>query len=493
MAITKIRSDADAVENVRRIQEEKQREERFNAIQTEVHLSYKKNIGIDLTWQDLEDKEDCEELAAEIEKQKEACKAIIDSKDTLIKQFMEQLKQKDDEYVKALKKQGEDIEKLIEAMRKQFFEMRLQYARELNEIEGAFRKEREEILEQNDAEIKALFDEHKRLEEHYLMERQQNEEDYAQQLEDLRSREANDQAEQKIKLETEMQILEKCMEDMKAVYKLNEEKLDFNLRVLGEREKVNSQAMTTLKKKVQRQKENYRIITKRYYKENQEFKKTNAELTQEYKRITRQFKELQLKFKKFEKSDESRFNEIWSMNEQEVRALINKIIQADRVIHVQQLGIPWTPPSDALFGFTEGGQGGSQLNPNTSVVDSSKHGLSKSEFIDDQSVGSAAQGYECKVSIKKIKNVFKKLIEEVPFLIDDKVLQECEGKNKKEQFTLKIDGIRKSLDIDNMEDVELLVQTFYDFSARHKAEVTMEGMHSRAEGEAPEEDKAAPA
>ena len=172
MAITKIRSDADAVENVRRIQEEKQREERFNAIQTEVHLSYKKNIGIDLTWQDLEDKEDCEELAAEIEKQKEACKAIIDSKDTLIKQFMEQLKQKDDEYVKALKKQGEDIEKLIEAMRKQFFEMRLQYARELNEIEGAFRKEREEILEQNDAEIKALFDEHKRLEEHYLMERQ---------------------------------------------------------------------------------------------------------------------------------------------------------------------------------------------------------------------------------------------------------------------------------------------------------------------------------
>ena len=287
-----------------------------------------------------------------------------------------------------------------------------------------------------------------------------------------------------------MQILEKCMEDMKAVYKLNEEKLDFNLRVLGEREKVNSQAMTTLKKKVQRQKENYRIITKRYYKENQEFKKTNAELTQEYKRITRQFKELQLKFKKFEKSDESRFNEIWSMNEQEVRALINKIIQADRVIHVQQLGIPWTPPSDALFGFTEGGQGGSQLNPNTSVVDSSKHGLSKSEFIDDQSVGSAAQGYECKVSIKKIKNVFKKLIEEVPFLIDDKVLQECEGKSKKEQFTLKIDGIRKSLDIDNMEDVELLVQTFYDFSARHKAEVTMEGMHSRAEGEAPEEEKA---
>lgn len=30
------------------------------------------------------------------------------------------------------------------------------------------------------------------------------------------------------------------MEDMKAVYKLNEEKLEFNLKVLQEREKVNT-------------------------------------------------------------------------------------------------------------------------------------------------------------------------------------------------------------------------------------------------------------
>ena len=35
-----------------------------------------------------------------------------------------------------------------------------------------------------------------------------------------------------------MQILEKCMEDMKAVYKLNHEKLSFNFDVLSERELV---------------------------------------------------------------------------------------------------------------------------------------------------------------------------------------------------------------------------------------------------------------
>ena len=40
-------------------------------------------------------------------------------------------------------------------------------------------------------------------------------------LEDLKTTHANDQADQKIKLEKEMQVLQKCMEDMKAVFRLN--------------------------------------------------------------------------------------------------------------------------------------------------------------------------------------------------------------------------------------------------------------------------------
>ncbi len=35
---------------------------RANAIQTEVITSHKKNVEIDWTWQELEEKEDCEEL-----------------------------------------------------------------------------------------------------------------------------------------------------------------------------------------------------------------------------------------------------------------------------------------------------------------------------------------------------------------------------------------------------------------------------------------------
>jgi len=42
------------------------------------------------------------------------------------------------------------------------------------------------------------------------------------------------------------------MEDMKAVYKLNEEKLDFNFKVLTERHSVNQHTITGLKNKERR-------------------------------------------------------------------------------------------------------------------------------------------------------------------------------------------------------------------------------------------------
>jgi len=61
-------------------------------------------------------------------------------------------------------------------------------------------------------------------------------------------------------------------------------------------------------------------------------------------------------------------------------------------------------------------------------------------------------------------------MEECPFLIDDKAYQESLTKPLKEQFTIQIDSIRKSLGIDNMDDVELLVLTFYEFSDRRKEE-----------------------
>merc|ERR1712232_1412172 len=76
----------------------------------------------------------------------------------------------------------------------------------------------------------------------------------------------------------------------------------------------------------------------------QKYKHHNTELTEEYKRLTRQFKDLQEKFHHFEQADEKKFREVWEMNEQEVRGLIAKVLEADRLLHEQQLGHEWMQP-----------------------------------------------------------------------------------------------------------------------------------------------------
>ena len=61
--ITKIQKDTEEAENNRRNIEDKSRKERANKIQNEVITSHKKNVEIDWNWQELEEKEDCQDLA----------------------------------------------------------------------------------------------------------------------------------------------------------------------------------------------------------------------------------------------------------------------------------------------------------------------------------------------------------------------------------------------------------------------------------------------
>lgn len=73
-----------------------------------------------------------------INEQKETFKLIIGAKDKLINEFWEELKKKDDQYTKTLKEQASDIKVLVSKMREQYFILRDQSIRELDEIQRTF-------------------------------------------------------------------------------------------------------------------------------------------------------------------------------------------------------------------------------------------------------------------------------------------------------------------------------------------------------------------
>jgi len=171
---------------------------------------------------------------------------------------------------------------------------------------------------------------------------------------------------------------------MKAIFKLNDEKLKFNYSVLKQREKVNDATAKFLRKKKGETMSLVRAIKKRFLEKQRAHQQNNINLTKKYKTFTNNFKELQAKYERFEEADDRRIREIWSMNEKEAQELVEKIMHCDEVIHLQQLSIPWKRPTDPIFHFLndpnatggmdgasnkEGGAGASQAQ-NTSLMDS---------------------------------------------------------------------------------------------------------------------------
>ncbi|NWH42289.1 DRC1 protein, partial [Chloropsis hardwickii] len=67
-------------------------------------------------------------------------------------------------------------------------------------------------------------------------------------------------------------------------------------------------------------------------------------LESELERVTGLFQETRSRMRHLMRSSAERFRQVWLVNEEEAKALIREALDADRIIHVQQLGMPWEEP-----------------------------------------------------------------------------------------------------------------------------------------------------
>jgi len=447
--VTKVRILGDSRENERRINEEVNRQGRRQKLLYEAESSARQNAAVAMKWSALFDKEIPQELLAEIELQRDSCERIIQSKDRLIKEFKAELKAKDDEYVKSLKKQSDDVELLLERMTRQFTALRKTFDDELEEVETAFMQERAELMHSNQQELSALMQKRLDKEEQYMEARRRRVDEDQRQLEAQRVQDAEDFNILKIKLETEIQTLEQQLEEMRATYQLNQEKLDYNYRVLVERDSENTNTIKQQKKKLTRMADILSTLKARYAREERRFKQENADLTDEYKRITDQFKDLQSKFQHFEVADTKRYRDLWQMNEEAVTDLMRKVLQGDKIIHEQQLGLSWLPPSEHIF------------HAGDSATARAGGGAGESEG----ETGPISRG---QMDNENIKHMLELLCNEAGFLVEGKIQKLLEPLPEDEQNLLKIDSILKVLGVEGAGDVEKLLSYFLADADNHE-------------------------
>jgi dynein regulatory complex protein 1 len=158
------------------------------------------------------------EMQELLQKQKKACSELIQIKNSLIGDYINELKSKDDEYVRELKRQAEEIDKLLDRMEAQYKSYQTSLIEEIEQIERAFVEERTELISANLKEVEKLFESRRFNEQKYMEDRSNRIDDYLKQLELLRVNDSEEYNLVKIKLETDVQVLEQQLQQVISTY-----------------------------------------------------------------------------------------------------------------------------------------------------------------------------------------------------------------------------------------------------------------------------------
>eukprot|EP01006_Ploeotia_vitrea_P045865 TRINITY_DN66974_c0_g1_i1.p1 TRINITY_DN66974_c0_g1~~TRINITY_DN66974_c0_g1_i1.p1 ORF type:complete len:730 (-),score=485.00 TRINITY_DN66974_c0_g1_i1:38-2206(-) len=461
--VTDVRVENDAREQMRRATETSEKHKRYEQVERELEQSAAGLQKVRDGWASVNQHEVPQQLYQDIVAQQEVCAAELARKDEHIVQLRDTLKRKDEEYVSMLAQQQEDVTRVVDHMEAEFDELLECYERELEAIEETFMKERQELLDSSRAAMDDLFEKRRQMELMIVERRQKQESEFQEELTKMRSRDAEDYNNLKVTLENNIQLLEQQLEEMRATYQLNTEKLDYNHRVLKERDAENKQTNNQAKEKVKRLKEALNAHAGRYHKQDAKYKAENNALTEEFRRATEQFKGLQNKYRQFERADRKKFREIWEMNEQNVMAVVDKVLAADKMIHEQILGLKWLPPeipTDASHPLhplnanatlnqqqlLQEQQGDSRGTPSPrEQPDSARIMMQQGQFSNDQ-----------------MRQALVLIAEEATFLVDSKLKQRLSSLPEEQQSMYMADVILSVVGVTDREDLEELIALMYD-------------------------------
>lgn len=466
--VTNVRDATDAREGEWRTEEDEIKRQRKDRLEAEAKSGSEKFDEITKKWESALQKEIPQDLHEMLTQQKSACDAMIDEKNKLITDFQVELKLKDDQYVKDLKRQAEDIDLIIERMDEQVKQLTKAYREELGEIEMAFVAERTELLEANMNRWKAGVQGRLDKELDYLTTREKRVDDYEEQLRHLRVQDAEEYNMVKIKLETDVQILQQQLQQMKATYQLNQEKLEYNFQVLRKRDEENTITKSQQKRKITRLQDVLTNMRIKLAKQEKQYKEENQQLTDDYKRITEQFKEIQHKSMHFMATDQRKFHEIWLMNEEDCKELVKKLLEEERVIYEQQLGLPWNAP-DLTFTENVGPITSSKFKKSAISAHQVAHEAFSATLAppSDRSViedgGSDRPGNSAiftKYSPKLVKQILELLGDEAGFLIESKLNKLLAPLERDERCLMRLDAIFTALSVDTEDDIYLLASYF---------------------------------
>uniref|UniRef100_A0A8C3KBB2 Dynein regulatory complex protein 1 n=1 Tax=Calidris pygmaea TaxID=425635 RepID=A0A8C3KBB2_9CHAR len=482
--VTNIQVAADLRETQRRAKEAELKLQRVEKLESEADSGTFKFEEITSKWALAEEMKVPQELWQLLNQQQEQCALLLEKKNELISDLQQELKNKDEQYVQAIKKQSDDIHLLLERMEEQIRLLLKTYRHNLLQIEKAFELERQELLDNNRKKWEEGIQAHNTQELEYLRGRMKKVEEFEKQLHQLRVQDEEEYNSMKIRLENDVEHLERQLQQFKAIYLMNQEKLDYSLQVLKKQDEENTIMRSQQRRKLNRLHSLLNNLKTKLANQEKQFREENQSLAADCKRIAGQCKEAQRSMRHFAVSDAEKFTEVWLMNEEEAKGLMRKALNADRIIHAQQLGLPWEEPNYWFLHNVgplkryKAKRMATKLA--AEVVTESSSGRQEEEGRrKEKEEASSGEGVKEKavkvedgvtplrnISKKTAKRILELVSDESGFLIEKKLLKPLNALGRHERTLMKLDSIFAALGIDTEDDLYQLVDFFQKYKAQ---------------------------
>uniref|UniRef100_A0A5K4FEY6 NYD-SP28_assoc domain-containing protein n=1 Tax=Schistosoma mansoni TaxID=6183 RepID=A0A5K4FEY6_SCHMA len=424
--ITNIRVACDAREYFKRTEDHELNHNRIRVLEDEATRSLEAFNKITEQWEKAQESELLDETKEMLDKQNTLCKDLIAEKNKLINELNLEIKAKDDHY-------------------------------------NAFLDQREKLTSGQSDEWGTLMNEIKQKQINYLKQREDQAIEYEKEFYDLRTKYSEEYNALKISLGSEVETLESHLQKLKSTYQLNTEKLDYNYQVLKRRDEENTMLKSNQKRRITRLQDTLNNLSIKSTKQEQQYKVENEQLSEDYKRRMENYSDLQKKSKLLIESIQRNFHDIWIMNEENLKKLANRLLDAHRIITEQQLGLTWNPPD---ISFMENVGPVKQITSKPPVIIAMELALQsdKKKFPDSQNVTSenTIPTTLKEVSSKIVQEFLHLLCYEPEFLIDENMKRLLEPLGYEEGLLLRLDTILTVLGVQTEEDLNILFTYFIE-------------------------------
>ncbi|NXF92821.1 DRC1 protein, partial [Eubucco bourcierii] len=464
--VTNIQVAADLRETQRRAEGAELKLQRVKKLEDETKSSTQKLEEITSKWALAKEMEIPQELWQLLNEQQQQCTLLLEEKNKLISYLKQELKNKDEQYVEAIKKQSEDIHLLLERMEEQTRFMLKSYRHKLLEIEKAFELERRQLLDNNRKKWDKAIQAHNTQKLEYLHARVRKVKEFEKQLKQLRAQDEEEYNSMKIQLESDVTNLEKQLQQVKAIYQLNQEKLEYNLLVLKKQDEENMILKSQQKRKINRLHSLLHNLRTKLANQEKQFGEEKESLAAYCESIRGRYKDVQRRMRHFAAVDAEKFLGVWLMNEMEAKGLMRKALDADRIIHTQLLGLPWEEPH-YWFLNNVGPLGGSkekrmatELAAEILTVESGEGRKGNTGKAEDRVTPLR------NINKKTAKKILELVSDESGFLVASNWLKPLQTLKRHKRTLMKLDSIFAALKIDSEDDLYQLLDFFLKYKAQ---------------------------